>query len=333
MGLFDFFRSKHKTRSSFKASDRPEIDFSVASDFVRVEALNFFGPFAKSPNEKYVIAWQDWDYKGGSGGGHRESGFGRVILVSANQILYQFDMERPKDGSVANNGRVAINDWRFGLKLNGIFYVLEKNGSKLIEHHTRANLYKCGISEDSQLAWCNSASSEDENDSDKLFIFSTSPQKLLFKVDARDIPEKIQRAETEILITLRGFERRYSFDGKLINAQEVRKAEKDYIIEHGTGYQLYNMVEGILKEKDPASLVGEELEEVYRLFTKALSRKISDWYKARVYRHLGELIESKGDLVEALKQYKMAIKYDPKVGCKRAIIRLEKALKPPKRSS
>jgi len=146
-------------------------------------------------------------------------------------------------------------------------------------------------------------------------------------VDGRDVPERIERAENEILITLRGFDRRYSIDGKLLNAEKVEKAEREYTIEHGTGYELYYMADKILKQEDLKKLRGPELHEVYLLLTNALERNISDSYKAKVHRCLGEVIESKGDAVEALKQYKMAIKYDPKVGVKRALDRLEKALK------
>jgi len=159
MGLFDFFKTKKKVRGPAKQSNQLHLDFSVAPDFVNISSLNdFFGLYGRSPNKEYIVAWEDKDYRGRRSG-HRESGYGRCILVKDNQLLYQIDMERPNNGSVADNGMVAINDWRFGLKLNGIFYILEKDGSKLIEHHTKVNLLDCGISNSGELAWCNSASS------------------------------------------------------------------------------------------------------------------------------------------------------------------------------
>ena len=331
MSLLDFFRRKDKSKKPTKFTKDLDISISTSDEFLRIWSIDFFGPFAKSPNDKYIVGWQDFDYRGGSRGGDRESGFGRVILIRDNQILYQVDMERPNDGSVANNGRVAINDWRFGLNLDGIFYVIEKEGSKLIEHLTKANLYTCGISEDGQLAWCNSTSSEDENESDKLFIFSTSPPKLLFKMDGRDTPEKIEKAENEILIRLKGFDRRYTINGELINAEEVRNAEKAYIMEHGSGYDLFYLSEKILKEKgDKDHLSEEQFHEVRNLLLRALEKDISDWHKAKIHRHLGKLAEEKNNQVEAFKQYTLAIEYDPKVGVKKALAKLESALKPKK---
>jgi len=327
MGILDFFRRKDKSKKPSKSTKYLNLSISTSDSFLTVGAIDFFGPFAKAPNGKYILAWQDFDYRGGSIGGNRESGFGRAILISDNQLLYQVDLEMPNDGSVANNGRAAINDWRFGLNLDGIFYVLEKDGSKLIEHPTRANLLKCGICEDGLLAWCKSASSEDENDSNKVFVFSTSPPKLLFKVDAGEIPERIERTENEILITLKGFNRRYTIDGELLNAEEVREAEKAYTIEHGSGYELFYLAERILQKRGPKEISEDEFQEIHALLTKALHKDISDWYKAKIHRLLGELAESQNDQVKALKHFTLAIEYDPKVGVKRALARLEKTLK------
>jgi len=327
MGILDFFRKKGKSKKPTSVKRLSDVQISTSDQFLRIRDIDFFGPFEKSPNGEYIVGWQDSDYKGRSRSGHRDRGFGRVILVKGNQIFYQVEMERPNDGSVANNGRVAINDWRFGLDLNGIFYVLERDGRKMIEQSTSASLYKCGISDDGQLAWCNSSSSEDENYSDKIFIFSLWPPKLLFKIDAREPPERIESVGAEIHLALKGTEHHFTKEGELLNVEEVREGEKTYKLKHGSGYDLFYMAEEILQKRSPKDLSEDKSLELSNFLLKALERDIADSFKAKIHRRFGEIAEGKGDPVEALKQYTLAIEYDPKVGVKRALARLEKQLR------
>jgi hypothetical protein len=293
MGLFDFFKRKKAKKAP--PPEREDISSFPDDDFLRVYSINFFGPCSKSPDGQYIVAWQDRDYRSGSGGGLRESGPGRFVLIRDNKLLFQRDLQRPDEARVSNNGHVVINDVMFGDTLRGTFYVFGENGAELIKHYMQANPLDCGISEDGDVAWCTSVYSDSQEDSDKLFVFATSPPKLLFKVDERDSLENIHIADEEIQITLRGAVRRYSYDGRLLNAEEIREAERVYTIEHGRGYDLIHLADQILAEKDPRELSGDELQEALSLLTKALQRDISDWHKAKVHRRLGELAEAQGD--------------------------------------
>ena len=78
-------------------SAEPMLSFGAAGDrFVRVRALDFFGPYVRSPNERFVLAWRDAD-EAGQRGGHRDEGPGRFLLFDEGSLVASGRAERPND--------------------------------------------------------------------------------------------------------------------------------------------------------------------------------------------------------------------------------------------
>jgi hypothetical protein len=320
MGLLDFFKRKGKHNKSSKPTKSSDISISYSDKFLRIWAVDFFGPYTKSPGGKYIVGWQDADYERGSRGGYRESGFGRVILVSGNKILFQVDMARPCEAVVSEKGIVAIHDIGFGEKPRGTFYILDQDGKKLVEYHINASFPDCGISSQSELAWISTGNHQ-------ILIFSVSPPEFLFEIEDIDLPDSVSVQGAEILVTFRGISRRYDRSGRLLNPDEIEITELKWLLQTGDSYRLERKAVELLKNGDSEPLPPEAIKTIQSLLEKAIYREPEAWNKAKLHRKLGELTESQGDQVEALKQYTLAIEYDPKVGCKRALARLEKALK------
>lgn len=79
---------------------------------------------------------------------------GKICLVKDSKIiLWSKMLGRPNDGSVSNDGKVAINDW-LALKQThgGKFYVFDQSGRLLIEREFDSNLGACAISDGGKYA-------------------------------------------------------------------------------------------------------------------------------------------------------------------------------------
>jgi hypothetical protein len=302
----------------------PDINFSP--DFLSIPSLDFFGQGSKSPDGKYCVGYQDFDYRGSSIGGHRDRGLGRVVLLDGEKIVWQVEIERPNDAVVANNGTVAVNDWKFGDGLKGTFYIINRDGKKF-GYNTKANLGKCGISHDGSLAWCNTFSSKYEPDDCMTFIFSTSPAMLLFKLDGNLEPTDINFINNAIYIEKRGIIERYEFSGNLLNPEEVEESFHKYTLEHGGPFELIDLAQSLLYGKEKGKITEAEALEIKNILDRIVNfASADDYYKARAYRLLGELAEAQGDLQDAINHYRTALTFNPKVGVIRALSRLEKRI-------
>jgi len=301
-------------------------EIELFRDFLTVRSIDFCGQGSKSPNGKYLVGSQDSDYRGGANGGYRSKGYGRVVLLDGSQVIWQIDLERPNDAVVADNGTVAVNDWRFGDGLKGTFYIIDRSGRKF-GHSTRANLLKCGISKDGALTWCTTASSDYEPDDCMTFIFSTSPPNLLFKAEGNLEIDDIFSTNNEIHLKKKGITERYDFSGKLLNPEEVDESWYKHTLEHGSPFELLSLARGILYGKEKGDVTEAEAQEIGDVIDKILKMAgIDDDYHAQAYRLLGELAEAQGDIQVAVKHYRTALTYNPKVGVLRTLSRLEKQL-------
>lgn len=64
---------------------------------VRIDALDFIGHEAKSPNGRYRLIWAGQSPYG-SRGGYREAGHGTWSLLQDDRIVLSGKLERPQDG-------------------------------------------------------------------------------------------------------------------------------------------------------------------------------------------------------------------------------------------
>ncbi|MBM4273921.1 MAG: hypothetical protein FJ134_05600 [Deltaproteobacteria bacterium] len=301
-------------------------DFNFSEYHLSIYPINFSGQYSYSPNGRFVVGCQDSNYRLGTEGGHRRKGFGRVILFDGYQFVFQKDLERPNDGRVSDNGIVAVNDWRFGDGLKGIFYVLDNDGNTIINYPVKANLDKCGISEDATIAWCNTHRSNYDSHSYRLFLFFIPLKKLLFKIDCVGSPDNISLMDNEILVKRKWGNEHYDLKGKILNPEKSEEDLKHYTIEHGQPYELILLAKDMLSETNQIS--NQEADEIRTILYKILEfQGISDDYKALAYRFLGELSEKTGEIIQAIKNYRNALSLDPKVGVKRVLTKLERSMK------
>ncbi len=109
---------------------------------VSIEDIDFVGRSFRSPNNKYLLCWSDYDKKS-KVGGFRHEGNGRVLVIKDDLlVLVNDDIQRPNDGKIANNGTFIINDYMFGDDLQGTFYAIDIENNVLIKHYFRANIGK-----------------------------------------------------------------------------------------------------------------------------------------------------------------------------------------------
>ena len=220
-------RARNRTLPGGEKESAPESARSKGSvvsesgaNFVEILDQDFFGQFMRSHDGRFLVAWSDSDDESDSGqSGCREKGKGRVFLARQDHVLWHQWLERPNAGCVSNNGTVAINDWLFGDKLAGVFYVFSPQGDSLICEPFQANLDSCGLMEDGALAWCATCGSDDPDHDAKLFVFSVSPPQLLFctgEVNSMWI-ESVSQSDDQIVVVDRDGNRK-SF---LMDGQEV----------------------------------------------------------------------------------------------------------------
>ena len=119
----------------------------------------------------------------------------------------------------------------------------------------------------------------------------------------------------------------YNKSGELLNPSEKEKAEINWLIEKGNSYQLEHKAHEIIKSNNTKLLSSENIDVAKSLLEAAIVRATNESYKAILHRKMGEIAEIQGSQIEALKQYSIAVEYDPKVGCKRSFDRIKKALK------
>ena len=304
-----------------KHADDAAIDIGFPN-YLQLPSRNFFGPYRRSPNERYILAWRDGN-DSGTRGGARHSGSGRFILFEDRKIVAEGRMARPNDGKVADNGIFILNDWGFMSDLSGIFFAFRPDGKKILSRRFKANLYNNGLSANGRLAVCQTCNSPDPDDSSVLTIFDLS----LGKEIASWIPESGWAHFYEFPPdgqTIRlGYPDRgaftYSLHGEFID--RVKWAD----VELGKGNLM--MVERLLKLAlgRPSAALTEKLInsiDVALRSTDANNGRMQAWgLKLR-----GMCLEAQNNPVQALACYQRALALDPKIGLKRRADQLRKAL-------
>jgi hypothetical protein len=114
--LFSKREAAHKT-SPLPLAGRLEIE-EFGHNLVSIDALDFIGHQAVSPSKRYRLIWADRT-PDGSRGGNRSEGNGSWSLLLDDRIVTTGSLERPQEGSVADNGTVILHDWMFGEGLKG----------------------------------------------------------------------------------------------------------------------------------------------------------------------------------------------------------------------
>lgn len=288
---------------------------------ITIDALDFVGQFAKSPNGQFRLIWSDRNREG-TVGGYRTEGHGRWALLEHDRLICEGRLERPQDGKVASDGTFILNDWMFGEGLKGRFVAFRRDGTVILAHDIAANLISNGLSNDGTFAICQTANAPGSPDNCLYMLFDLTTATEI----ARWAPEagwadgyEFDTAARQLFLIRRDAERvGYRFDGTMIDRE---------------GWQTRRVAAGDLMII--RSLLGDagqvrDADFVARIIT-GLNRAAQDndvHVRARALRIRGELLEETGDGAAALVAYEQALTLDPQVGVTRRADKLRKALSP-----
>lgn len=196
MSLFDFIFGKkklslieknypttHKNMAFLKKSIENTVKVDFLDKLMSIDSMGYSGEFNKSELEKWIISWNN-SGSSSSIDGYRENVHGSYILYdNENKVIVTRGnkLERPNNGSVANNGTFSLEDWHFGNNLSGTFFVFSKEGHVILKRKLKSNIYNSAISKSGLFAVCQTANNNTE-DGNKLIFFDIGNNKELFSI-------------------------------------------------------------------------------------------------------------------------------------------------------
>ena len=287
-------------------------------NLVSIDALDFIGHQAVSPNRRYRLIWADRT-PDGSRGGNRNEGHGSWSLLLDDRIVATGRLERPQEGCVADNGTVILHDWMFGEGLQGRFVAFAPDGSQLVSQQFAANLMSNSLSPDGNFAICQTANAPGSADSCRYMLFDLAAGREMARWEVETGWAEHYEWDCEdrrVYLCMKDSERvGYDFTGCMVEreAWQLRRI--------GAGD--LNVIQSILvaTSADDHPLRSEIIGGL-----GVAARDGEVWQQARAYRLLGELHEQADEIAKAVKAYDAALTIDPKVGVARRVEQLRKTL-------
>jgi hypothetical protein len=324
MWVFDWLLGKKTAALSNKEmgrSSRQAIELS--NSFMNVRSIGYGGLYRLSKSKKWAISWRDSD-PGAQRGGHRESGLGEFVLADlpGDVVFVHGKMQRPNNGSVADNGSFSLEDWYFGNTLSGTFSVFDNTGRPIVTKELTANILDSGISRNGTLAYCTTANSKTEHGY-KVFLFDLEAGEELFCVTPQTggMESYAFDEDKKLLIAdVKGVGKfRYDRDGNFVDAGNLDKAN--------LGSSAYSRViraaEKILDEPGVSQARAREaLGAVIR--ARSLGADAIPAWAPNALKVQGLAHEVLDEPLEAIKVYEEAIVLNPKIGVKRRLDALKK---------
>ena len=324
MGVFDWlFKKKTVIPPKGRAIQSSTQTIEVSKPFLSVSSIGYAGLYSLSKSKKWAISWRDSDPAAGRGG-HRESGYGEYVLVDliGDVVSAQGLMQRPNNGSVADNGSFCLEDWHFGSSLSGTFSVFDRAGNPILKKELTANIFGSGISKNGKLAYCATANSKTEHGY-KVILFDLESGEELFCVTPRTqgLETYIFDEERKLLIAdVKGVGKfRYDSIGNFVDANNLDKANLD-----SSDYsRIIRAAEKILGEQDlSGERATEALEAVMR--ARSLGADSNPAWKPNALKVQGFAHEILGQTHQAIEVYEEVIALNPKIGVKRRLDGLKK---------
>lgn len=326
MGLFGWLFKKLKVAQQRGESIRiPSQTIELSKSFMSVDLIGYGGLYSFSKSKNWAISWRDSDPAVGRGG-HRENGFGEYVLadLAGDVVSVHGKMQRPNNGSVADNGSFSLEDWHFGSTLSGTFSVFDRTGIPIVTKELTANILDSGVSRNGKLAFCATANSKTEH-SYKIFLFDLETGEELFAVTPRTggIETYGFDEDRKLLIAdVKGVGKfRYDRNGNFVDAENLDKANlgsSDYS-------RIIRAAEKLLGESDLSEdRAREALEAVIR--ARSLGADANLAWRPNALKVQGLAHEALGEQREAIQVYEEAIALNPKIGVKRKLDALKKRM-------
>lgn len=325
MGLMDFI---------FKRTPKVEIGANSAqtsvqenSSHISIPSLNFHGMFVSSDNKKFKLAW------------HHSSNLDsypkrkvvdcvNYVLLDGSRVIAKGYMESPDRGKVANNGTFILQDNGKLNELSGTLYAFDVSGKNIIRREFKANLGTSDLSIDGRFAACQTANSDDINDSGALTVFDLSKGIELAQWYAESSwPSFYEFYPEDEMIGLGDSHLgvfRYSLTGEFID----REAWQEANLLKGKYWHVLMMSEKLIKdaEGNPSPVLAEKLLISMNRIKKTIPKNNEGGWKAMCLKLQGICLESKGDMKNALTYYDDALVLNPKIGVKQRANKIKKAL-------
>ena len=314
--LFSKREAAHET-SSPPLAGRLEIE-EFGHNLVSIDALDFIGQQAMSPNQRYRLIWAD-RAPDGRRGGYRNDGHGSWSLLYDDRLVTTGNLEQPQEGCVADNGTVILHDWMFGEGLKGRFVAFSPDGTQLVTQQFSANLMSNSLSPDGKFAICQTANAPGSADSCRYMLFDLAAGREMARWDVETGWAEHYEwncEERRVYLCMKDGERvGYDFTGIMVEreAWQLRRI--------GAGD--LNVIQAVLVA---ASANNHPLRSEIIAGLGVAARDGEIWQQARAYRLLGELHEQAGEISQAVKAYDKALTIDPKVGVARRVEQLRKTL-------
>jgi len=277
-------------------------------------SLDFMGPFSRSPNGVYTIAWEQ---------------SGVYVLCKEKSVQLSGRVRNPFQGIVSDCGVFALVSPGQGSATSATLRVFDQAGDVLLAKRFPFNVGALGLSSSGSHVACQLMDGD-------VVLIELAKGTVVWKVAAN--PTGDLRLDAESLgidvgngwVSLNlaiGGKPRISFAGEHLDVDMIRASRLRSAQDSPNGLALFYLVrEGIDQSK--GAIPPERAEDLLKLLEEAHQRGFKDYpdYKAKAHRAAGEIFEAIKKPSEALRQYVIAVQLDPKVGVKRRVDALEKRL-------
>ncbi len=259
---------------SIDIEDDYEEEFDFTDKNITLEDANgqFYGSYNLSLNKRYIIAYNDGYFDGGTLVG------GPVYLIDNdnNKILWKKILERPNEAFVTDRGEAIIIDIVSSDRPVGKLYIFNKQGKKIFEHKFNSNIGSHGISQDSE----------------ELIIVTSFPEAAiyLFDVERTKLIKKVEdKTNNEFLM---------KFDFNKIKEFINNSPKFDQ--------KTYDIQKNIQKKKEETEL-EEALERIKSLKKKNIQELEYDELVTVASDYAGDFYDNFGDPKKALRYIMLAI--------------------------
>ena len=214
-----------------------------------------------------------------------------------------------------------------GERFTGVFAVLDMSFSPLFTHITGAYIHCCSISDDGNWAACQTASAESE-DGSCIFLFDISNRHLQWKTPSpfRALYTRgifIDPQAERVFVHCKDITLQYAFSGELLRDATF---EDEYIRSKGRSpYELVEQANLMIESLSDSFDAGVEREIVMRLNAAQANPRMSHYQLSLAYRNLADCYYRNELNQEALQAYRQASQYNPNIGRKKIMRKLEES--------
>ena len=288
---------------------------SFSGTVLEARSLDFMGPFSRSPNGVYAIAWD------------QDSGV--FVLCKDKAVQLSGRVRNPFHGVACDCGAFALASPGQGSTRSETLRVFDQAGNALLTKRFPLNVYALGLSTSGSHVACHLMDGD-------VVLIELAEGTVVWKVAANPTGDLRLLAESLAIDVKNGWvsldlgpggNARIGFAGEHLDTDGIRASLLKSARESPNGLALFYLVRERLDQAGE-TIPLDAAKKILGLLDESLQLGFKDYpdFEAKVHRARGEAYEAMGQPVEALQQYEIALRMDPKVGAKRRADALKKAL-------